>query len=116
MEILNTYINPVALGICLVVGYIFKHWFKDVDNKIIPSVVVIVGIVVTLWINQWAVLTPDVILSGALSGLASTGLHQLFKQWIEGGKYIIKPAAPDPAPDTFTHPYDDHTESGLLDE
>ncbi len=116
MEILNTYINPVALGICLVVGYIFKHWFKDVDNKIIPSVVVIVGIVVTLWINQWAVLTPDVILSGALSGLASTGLHQLFKQWIEGGKHIIKPADPEPAPDTFTHPYDDRTESGLLDE
>lgn len=116
MEILNTYINPVALGICLVVGYIFKHWFKDVDNKIIPTVVVVVGIIVTLWINQWAVLTPDVILSGALSGLASTGLHQLFKQWVEGGKNIIKPADPKPTPDTFTHPYDDHTESGRLDE
>ena len=45
----------------------------------------IVGIVCALWINQWAVFTPDVLLSGALSGLASTGLHQVFKQWIDGG-------------------------------
>lgn len=117
MEILNTYINPVALGICLVVGYIIKHWLKDVDNKIIPTVVVIVGIVVTLWINQWAVITPDVILSGALSGLASTGLHQLFKQWIEGGKHIVTPA--DPGPGVQHSPandYDPRSESGLLDE
>ena len=27
--------------------------------------------------------TPEVILGGAVSGLASTGMHQLFKQWID---------------------------------
>ena len=90
MEILNTYINPVTLGLCLVVGYIIKHWLKDVDNKIIPTVVAIVGVAVALWSNHWAV-TPEVILGGAISGLASTGLHQLFKQWIDsGGKYERK--------------------------
>lgn len=84
MEILNTYVNPVTLGICLVVGYIIKHWLKDVNHKIIPTVVTIVGILVALWLNNW-VIAPETVLNGALSGLASTGLHQLFKQWIEGG-------------------------------
>ena len=84
MEILNTYVNPVTLGICLVVGYIIKHWLRDVNDKIIPTVVTIVGILVAMWLNNW-VIAPETVLNGALSGLASTGLHQLFKQWIEGG-------------------------------
>ena len=88
MEILSTYINPVTLGLCLVVGYILKHWIKDVDNKIIPTVVAVLGVVVSVAASSWAV-TPENILNGAISGLASTGLHQLFKQWIDsgGGKY-----------------------------
>ena len=75
MEMLNAYVSPIILGICLVVGYIVKHWLK----------VTILGVLLAVWLNGWAV-TPEVILNGALSGLASTGMHQLFKQWIEGGK------------------------------
>jgi hypothetical protein len=29
--------------------------------------------------------TIDVIVGGAVSGLASTGLHQMFKQWMDNG-------------------------------
>ena len=85
VEILNTWVNPTIVCLCLVVGYIIKHLLPKVSNRVIPTVVVIVGIVTALWINQWGIITPDIILSGALSGLASTGLHQLFKQWIDGG-------------------------------
>ena len=85
MEMLSAYVSPIILGICLVVGYIVKHWLKDVDNKIIPTAVTILGVLLAVWLNGWGV-TPEVILNGALSGLASTGMHQLFKQWIEGGK------------------------------
>lgn len=88
IEMLNTWVNPTIVCFCLIIGYAVKHLLPKVSNRIIPTVVVTVGIVVSLWINQWAVITADVILSGALSGLASTGLHQLFKQWIDaGGKY-----------------------------
>lgn len=82
MEVLSDYMNPVTLGLCLVVGYIIKHWLRDVDNKIIPTVVTIVGIAASVWIHDWSV-SPEIILGGAVSGLASTGLHQLFKQWID---------------------------------
>lgn len=82
MEFLNEYMVPVIVGICLVVGYIIKHWIKDADNKIIPTVCAIVGLVVAIWINLDNI-TPEVVLSGLASGLASTGLHQAFKQFLE---------------------------------
>lgn len=89
MEFLNEYMIPVIVGICLMVGYIVKHWIKDVDNKIIPTLCALLGVAVAFWMN-WGNITPEVILSGLASGLASTGLHQAFTQLInksaEGGE------------------------------
>lgn len=83
MEFLNEYMLPIVLGICLCVGYIAKKWIGDEQNKYIPTIVAVVGIIISIWINEWQV-TPQVILSGMISGLASTGMHQLFKQYIDG--------------------------------
>jgi len=82
MEFLNEFMLPVVLGICLCAGYVIKQWVKDVDNKYIPTICVVLGIFLAAWINGWTV-TPQIILSGAVSGLSSTGLHQLFKQYLE---------------------------------
>ena len=77
---------PVIVGICLCVGYVIKKWIKDVDNKWIPTVCAVLGVILAIWMNGWSV-SPSIILSGLFSGLASTGLHQLFKQYLEkGGK------------------------------
>ena len=84
MEVLQNYLVPVIVVLCLIVGYIIKHWVKDADNKIIPTVVTAVGITAAVVMNRGAV-TVEVIVGGAVSGLASTGLHQLFKQWIDNG-------------------------------
>lgn len=84
MEMFNNYLVPVIVALCLIVGYIIKHWVKDADNKIIPTVVTAVGIAAAVAMN-WGSITVEVIVGGALSGLASTGLHQLFKQWIDNG-------------------------------
>lgn len=82
IEFLSDYMIPVIMGICLMVGYIVKHWIKDVDNKIIPTLCAVLGVLVALWMN-WGNITPEVVLSGLASGLASTGLHQALKQLIE---------------------------------
>lgn len=82
MEFLNEYILPVVLGICLCTGYVIKQWIKDIDNQYIPTIVAILGVILSAWINQWQI-TPEVILSGLCSGLASTGMHQLFKQYLD---------------------------------
>ena len=83
MEQLNAYITPVILGICLVVGYLIKS-IPAADNRWIPAVVTVLGVILAVWIH-WPDITAEVILGGAVSGLASTGMHQLFKQWIDGG-------------------------------
>ena len=82
MEFLNEFMMPVVLGICLCVGYIIKKWIKDVDNKYIPTICGVLDIVIAAWINGFA-FSPEIVLSGLISGLASTGLHQAFKQFIE---------------------------------
>ena len=82
MEFLNEYMIPVVLGMCLVVGYIVKKWIKDVDNKYIPTIVTILGVFLAVWFNGWSI-TPEIILSGLVTGAASTGLHQVFVQFIE---------------------------------
>lgn len=85
MEFLSEFMLPVVLGVCLCCGYIIKKWIKDLDNKYIPTIVAVLGIVLSAWISKWNI-TPEVILSGLVSGLASTGMHQLFKQFIEKTK------------------------------
>ena len=82
MESLNEFMLPVVLGICLCVGYIIKKWIKDVDNKYIPTIVAVLGVALSIWISGWQI-TPEVILSGMISGLGSTGMHQVFKQFVE---------------------------------
>lgn len=83
MEMFNAYIIPVIVGLCLIVGYLIKN-FTVADNRFIPLVVTILGIALAVWMN-WPAITPEVILGGAVSGLASTGMHQMLKQWIENG-------------------------------
>lgn len=71
---------PIILVACLIVGYIVQKWIKDVDNKWIPTIVTVLGAVLGIIINGFGI---EPIVAGAVTGLASTGLHQLFKQLIE---------------------------------
>lgn len=84
LSFLSEYLVLVIVGICLCVGYIVKKWIKDVDNKFIPTICAVLGVFLAIWLNSWTV-TPAIILSGLLSGLASTGLHQLFVQYLDKG-------------------------------
>lgn len=83
LSFLSDFMIPVIVGICLCVGYVIKKWIDDVDNKYIPTVCAVLGVFLAVWMNGWTI-SPTVILSGLFSGLASTGLHQLFKQYIDG--------------------------------
>jgi hypothetical protein len=74
---------PIIVGICLCVGYVLKHIVAtDAINKYIPAIMGVLGVVLNIWINMN--FTPEILLGGLFSGLASTGLHQVFKQ-------IVKP-------------------------
>lgn len=82
MDFLSEYMLPVVLGICLCVGFVVKKWVRDVDNKYIPTIVSVLGIILSSWVHAWQV-TPEIVLGGLTSGLASTGMYELFRQFIE---------------------------------
>ena len=75
----------VVMVACLVVGYIIKHatFLKWIPNDDIPVALAILGAIVNTIVGG---LSIDNIVYGALMGLASTGLHQAFKQFIEKSK------------------------------
>lgn len=75
---------PTVVIACLVLGYILKQWIKDLDNKYIPTILAIVGLVLGCVIT--GEVSVESCVYGALSGLSSTGLHQMFKQYIENNK------------------------------
>ena len=86
MEFLNDYLVLVVVGICLCVGYVIKHLIPtEAVNKFIPLIMAVLGVAINLWLNAFA-FTPEILLGGLASGLASTGMHQLFKQFIEKGE------------------------------
>lgn len=72
---------PIIVVACLLVGYIVKKWIADVDNKYIPTIVFILGAILGCVVNH--TITVEVIVAGAASGLASTGLHQAYKNLID---------------------------------
>ena len=85
MDFLNEYLVLIVMGICLCIGYVLKHLIPTEQiNKFIPLIMAVLGVVLNVWLNGWA-FTPEILLGGLASGLASTGMHQVFKQFIEKG-------------------------------
>ena len=85
MNIFAEFAVPVIVGVCLCIGYIFKHLVTgDEINRWIPLIMGLLGVALNVWIN--AAVSPDILLGGLFSGLASTGLHQVFKQLIDNKK------------------------------
>lgn len=82
MEFLNDYISLIILGVCLCAGYVLKNIVStDKVNKFIPMIMAIIGVAMNIWINDFA-FTPEILLTGLFSGLASTGMHQAFTQLV----------------------------------
>ena len=85
LTFLNDYIIFIVVGVCLCVGYIIKKSVSIVPHKFIPLIMGILGVRHNVWLNSFT-FTPEILLGGLFSGLASTGLHQLFVQLIGGNE------------------------------
>jgi len=81
---ITTYAVPVIMAVCWCVGYIVKMWIKDVDNKFIPTICAVLGIVLNIWMN--GSFSIDILLGGLASGLAATGVNELFSQLTKSSK------------------------------
>lgn len=83
MEFLKNYVVLIVVGLCLCAGYIIKNLLpSDKINRYIPLIMGVLGAVLNIWLNDFSI-TPEILLGGTVSGLSSTGLHQIFKQFVE---------------------------------
>lgn len=86
LTFLSTSINPIIIGICLCIGYVIKNIYtNDKINKYIPLIMACLGLVMSVCTNLDKI-TLEVILTGLFSGLASTGMYEVFKNLIKGDK------------------------------
>lgn len=80
-EIMN-YVNVVILGICLCTGYMLKNAIpSNKINKHIPLIMGFLGMILAI-VSHMHEMSLEVILMGLMSGLASTGLYETFRNLI----------------------------------
>lgn len=80
---LSEYFVLVVLVACLVVGYVIKSSLNFIPNKFIPTILAVIGAILNAVVTG---LSVESIVYGAVMGLASTGMHQAFKQFVENKK------------------------------
>lgn len=83
---LQEYYIPVVLVACLIVGYCIKHiaWLDKISNQYIPTILAVLGAILAVlsaYLGE-SPITLETVVYGAFTGLASTGLHQAFKNII----------------------------------
>lgn len=80
LSFLQDHLVLIILGICLCVGYVIKTSIPKIDNSLIPAIMALLGVILNVWMNM--AFNPEILLGGLFSGLASTGLHQMFTRLI----------------------------------
>lgn len=83
VKVLNENFVVVVFMACLIIGYIIKTSLDMVPNKYIPTILAVFGAILNGVTIGFSV---ESIVYGALMGLASTGMHQVFKNFIENKK------------------------------
>ena len=84
-EAIQQYLQISIVLVCLFVGYIIKTVVSNERvHKFIPRIVGIIGLIAAIWVDCGARVgvSLDTIVTGLASGLASTGLYELFNQLI----------------------------------
>lgn len=76
---ITDYYMPIIVLACLCIGYMIKKIDK-IPDKYIPTIMGVLGVIFGFITNGISFYSFT---GGMVSGLASTGLHQAFKQIIE---------------------------------
>lgn len=84
-SILTEHYELITILACLVIGYIIKHasFLKWIPNSDIPIILAVVGAGVNILVSGISI---ETVVYGAVMGLASTGFHQTFKNFVENNK------------------------------
>lgn len=81
--IFSEHFVAVVVLACLVLGYIIKTSLNFIPNKYIPTILAVVGAVTNCAVSGISI---ESVVYGSFMGLISTGLYEMFRQYIEKGK------------------------------
>lgn len=81
LSVISNYLVVAVILVCCCIGYVIKTSLDFIPNKYIPLIMACIGVVLNYFIAGY--FNVNVLLGGLFSGLASTGLHQAFKNLIE---------------------------------
>ena len=84
LDLYMSLINGGVMLFCLAIGYIIKTSVPKIDNKYIPLIIALVGIIVAVFNSQN--IDFNIVLGGLITGLASTGLYEAFRNLIQNNK------------------------------
>lgn len=84
LDLYMSLINGGVMLFCLAIGYIIKTSIPKIPNRYIPLIMGIVGVLVAI-VNAQSY-DFNVILSGLITGLASTGLYEAYRNLINKDK------------------------------
>ena len=94
LELFKEFFVLIIIGICMCIGFVLKNLIpSDKINKFIPLIMALLGVIINVWLNEFA-FTPEILLGGLASGLASTGTYEGLKSvkvLIESVKKIKPP-------------------------
>ena len=81
-QVLIEHFELIVVIASLLVGYVLKHGsiFKRIPNSDIPIILMLFAAVLNPCVSGWTIAN---VVYGGFMGLASTGLHQTFKKFVE---------------------------------
>ena len=80
LSIITSYISPIILIACLGVGYSLHSLNNKILNSFIPIISATLGIIAAVW--SFGILDLNTVTTGMISGLASSGLYEAFKNML----------------------------------
>lgn len=77
LSVVTSYISPIILIACLGVGYTLHTLNNKLLNSFIPIISATLGICAAVW--SFGTIDLTTVVTGMISGLASTGMYEAFK-------------------------------------
>ena len=80
---LTNFIIILPCAAALVIGFLIKHAIPAIPNRFIPLICAVIGLGVNIWVNLSV--SPEILVTGLVSGVAATGMFEMVRNLI-GGK------------------------------
>lgn len=80
LTFLQEFIVPITLAFCVGIGYVIKTSLDFIPNKYIPLIMGVIGIIFNCSAIQ--TISATAIVAGLITGLASTGMYELFRNFV----------------------------------